>query len=210
MQKLSSQKSVSVAAVLVIASVALSALVIIMCFSGCPGTPVGCGQIPDPQMAVRGYFDALSRGSYADCDAHLYDFSVADMAQQPQSQAGQKLRTLLTDSYGYELIGPCELSGMDALQAVRVSYLDLGSFGEAVKKQANSIAGELNYQGIDIFTEEAAVNIALQAIDAVQGSASAFCTSTDIIVQLRYDGDQWLLLHSSELENMIMGVGAEQ
>ena len=86
-----------------------------------------------------------------------------------------------------------------------MSYLDLSSFGNAVKEEANRIAGDLSYQGIDVHSEEKAAEIAIQALKAMSSDTSAYCTSNDIPIELMYVDGEWKIMYNSAIERMIMG-----
>ena len=190
------------------AALLVSIAAVIMCLSGCPGAPLSCAGLPDPQIAVRGYFDLLGQGRYEECDAYLLDFSLAEMAQPSQDGMVASLRDMLEESYSCSLVGESEVEATTARQTVSVTYLDLTRFGEAVKEEANRIAGELSFQGVDVSGQEKAMEIGAQALESMRSGAPSCYVTDEIVLELKYTDKEWKILYNSDLERMIMGSSA--
>jgi len=202
----SRSKSNKLTSVLLFAAAAIVSLAaVIMCLSGCPGTPLSFADYPDPQITVNGYFDLLEQGRYEECDAYLLDFSLAEMAQPSGNEMVSSLRSLLEESYSYSLAGESEIEAASARQTVSVTYLDLPGFGEVVKEEADRMAEELSFQGVDVAEESAAMEIGEEALENMRQIVQSCYITHEIVIELEYTDNEWKIRYSPDLERMIMG-----
>lgn len=205
MQNHKSEPNTRTPALFFAAAVLIALAAVLMCLSGYPETPISCAELPDPQTAVKGYFDLLRQGRYQACDEYLLDFSVADMAQPSENEMVSQLRSMLEDSFDCSLVGESEITATAARQTVSATYLDLPRFGAVVKEEANRMAEELSFQGVDVAEEKKAMEIGVQALENMRANAPSCYVTCEIVIELEYVDKEWKIRYSSDLERMITG-----
>ncbi len=164
------------------------------------------GEMPDPIETGSLFFNALSEGEYEKCDDFLLDFSVKGMAENPDNEFGEIMQSMLIDSYKYEFTGEFSVRGKEADTTFKVKYLNLELLGRAMKEKVNLKAEEMNFKGEDIFSEEAAMTIALLVAEEFRENIDEYCVTKTIEINLYYDGKDWKILYSEALEKMILGM----
>ena len=167
----------------------------------------------DPQETVVRFFDAVKSGAYSEAYACLSDYESLGLENAPESEAGQLLYQALKDSYEYSLSGDCRAEGLNAVQRVKFSYLNVGqAASDAAAKVGDVLAVLIEERPREELADEEG-NILpqvneeafLTALQQVLEDTMHYTRSTELELQLVYNGSEWLMVSSPELITALIG-----
>ena len=143
----------------------------------------------------------------------MSDYADLGLADMPASPAGQRIYNALHESYAYALAGECRTEKLNAVQPVRMRYLDLPRLEEAVaaetQRQAESIVQSRPisevYDENRRYRPEIADEAYLAALDVVLRNAPAYYSEAAFELSLAYTDSRWQILASPALLRALAG-----
>ena len=167
----------------------------------------------DPQETVIRFFDAIKRGDTAEAYACLSDYESLGLENVPATKDGQLLYQALQASYDYSLSGDCRVEGLNAVQRVKFTYLNVGqAASDAAAKVGDVLAvlieerpreelADADGNILDSVNEEAF----LTALHQVLEDPMHYTRSTELELHLVYNGSEWRIVTSPELITALIG-----
>lgn len=167
--------------------------------------PVSCSRIPDPADTVTEFFSAYEAGDYAACDRLITGYSSLGLASPSDPGISSILYKYVTDGFSFKVIGDPEVKGLDANVDVELTYLDLTSTTDVLNSTAADIAYEYAYSGIDISSEETAMNALMEALPAVTDNITDYYKTETVVISLSCDGKNWHIIPDDALIAILSG-----
>ena len=167
----------------------------------------------DPQETVIRFFDAIKRGDTAEAYTCLSDYESLGLENVPATKDGQLLYQALKDSYDYSLSGDCRVEGLNAVQRVKFTHLNVGQAASDAAAKVGDVLAVLieerpreelaDAEGniLDSVNEEAF----LTALQQVLTDPMHYTRSTELELHLVYNGSEWRIVTSPELITALIG-----
>jgi hypothetical protein len=167
----------------------------------------------NPQDSVVRFMDALCAADYPAAYAELRDYSDLGLAELPSSPAAQLASQALHESYSYRLDGDCRTEMLNAIQPVRLTYLDLARLEEAVANETqHQIERIVQTRSIsDVYDEnrryrpEVANEAYLAALNVVLENAPAYYAEAAFELPLAYTDSRWKVITTPALLRALAG-----
>ncbi len=167
----------------------------------------------NPQYTVTAFFDALLEDHYEEAYACLSDYSSLGLENEPSSGEARLIYQALKDSYAYELVGRCEEKQMEAVQRVKLRYLNVKRVESEISKRVNTVLALLVaekprsevYDENDQYRPELTDEVYLRALQQVLESPEFYYSDAEFDVELQYLNGQWLMKTNPQLFNALMG-----
>lgn len=194
-------------------SVAVCAAALMLCAIGVKAGTIYAKPEGDPGQITAEFFDAICAKNFPKAYGYLRDYTSLGLENVPQTEAGQAVYEALQNSYGYELNGECTVDKLEAKQTVKFRYLDLAAthddissttmvkLEEIVKKAPRDVIYDENNH----YRPEIANEAYLEAVHAVLASPEKYYTSTDITVDIVYNGGEWQIVANPTLLKALNG-----
>ena len=167
----------------------------------------------DPQETVTLFFDRILEDDWVMACSCLTDYSSLGFDQVPEDPAEAALYEALQASYAYSLSGDCAVSGLNAAQLVRFTYLDLPSLSEDLQAQTAAAvqrlveelpAGQI-YDGQGGYRDDFISRAYLDAVHTVLSRPEPYLHTVSLSLELYYAEDGWKLSTSPALLNALSG-----
>ncbi len=169
---------------------------------------------PDSATAqLTGMLDAVCQGDYAQAGTYLLgtpDLGVEDAFADP---LGALLWAELQQSLSYTLTGECYTTADGLAQDIALSYLDLDSVTQNLKIRSQALLEERVaaaedtaqiYDENNEYREDFVMNILYDAAQAALAEDARTATVA-LTVNLKYQGDRWLVVVDDPLLDAISG-----
>ena len=152
----------------------------------------GCGNKYGDEEATELVTDEdLVIGKYREADACLENYSSLGL----ESAAGSKRGAALLASYDYTLVGEPEQKGDQALQTVRLRYLDLNALEEELNTPLAVFEGEEGEED----------RIVYPTLSELLEKPEKYYTFVELQVQLHYSEGQWRIVADENLLSALAG-----
>ena len=170
----------------------------------------------NPQYTVTNFFDALVAGDYPKAYACLNDYKTLGLENEPATEEARLIYDALKSSYEYELIGDCAENKMEAVQKVKLRYLDVrqveaevasridSTLEELVAQRPNSQIYDANGNYLPGLTDE----VYRIALERVLETPEAYRGKSEFEVTIQYVEGQWLMKTNPSLLSAIVGGAA--
>ena len=194
-------------------AVILTAVAVLLCVAATLMGSLYIRPSGDPQQTVIRFFDAVKRGDTAEAYACLSDYESLGLENVPETGDGQLLYQALKDSYDYSLSGDCRVEGLNAVQRVKFTHLNVGQAASDAAAKVGDVLAVLieerpreelaDAEGniLDSVNEEAF----LTALTQVLADPMHYTRSTELELHLVYNGTDWRIVTSPELMTALMG-----
>ena len=194
-------------------AVILTAVAVLLCVAATLMGSLYIRPSGDPQQTVIRFFDAVKRGDTAEAYACLSDYESLGLENVPETKDGQLLYQALKDSYDYSLSGDCRVEGLNAVQRVKFTHLNVGQAASDAAAKVGDVLAVLieerpreelaDAEGniLDSVNEEAF----LTALNQVLADPMHYTRSTELELHLVYNGTDWRIVTSPELMTALMG-----
>ncbi|MBO5556556.1 MAG: hypothetical protein J5927_05175 [Oscillospiraceae bacterium] len=194
----------------------LLAAVLLLCVFAATRGSIYIKPSGNPQYTVTNFFDALVAGDYPRAYACLNDYKTLGLETEPATEEAKLIYEALKNSYEYELLGDCAENKMEAVQKVKLRYLDVGkveaevaaridsTLEELVAQRTNAQIYDSNGNYLPGLTDEVyriALERVLEAPDACRGKS-------EFEVTIEYVEGQWLMRTNPSLLSAIAGGAA--
>ena len=199
--------------VLSCAIIIICALALVLCLLASSVGTVFARPNGDPQQTVTAFFDAITAGDYDCAYGYISGYTSLGLENTPSDTVSQMVYDALKSSYKYELVGQCSVDKLSASQQVQLSHLELSAvksdvsslcidkLEEMVMERSKSEIYDENKNFLPAVTAEAfelAVNAALE-------SAEKYTVKDNLLLQLEYDGEKWLIIPDAALIHALSG-----
>lgn len=167
----------------------------------------------DPQDTVICFFDSILDHDWETACSCLSDYSSLGMEEPPEDPAEAALYEALQASYAYSLSGDCSVTGLNAVQEVRFTYLDLPSLSGSLQAETVSAvqrlveelpAGQI-YDGQGGYREDFISLAYLDAVRTVLLHPDPYLRTAVLPLELHYTDGIWKLSASPALLTALSG-----
>ena len=167
----------------------------------------------DPQDTVKCFFDSILDKDWETAYSCLSDYSSLGMGKTPEDPAEAALYEALQASYTYSLTGDCTVTGLNAVQQVRLTYLDLSSLSgslqaetlSAVQRLVEELPAAQIYDGQGGYREDFISLAYLDAIRTVLQYPDPYLRTAVLPLELHYTDGTWKLSASPALLTALSG-----
>lgn len=194
-------------------SVLLSLAILALCVTAARGGLLRLQTNGEPEEVVSYFLNALITGEYRSAYACLSDYSTLGLENEPASASGRTLYRALRQSYGFRLLGDCEVDRLRAVQRLELRYLDVKAVESAIAKRVENIAAELVAErpAEEIYDEEGGYLLSFTdevyatALDRVLRDGEDYTASTELELPLQYIDGSWKLQTTPALFSALLG-----
>ncbi len=167
----------------------------------------------DPRQEISAFMDDICRGDYSAAYSRLKDYSTLGLENQPGSEAGRIIYDTLRSSYDYQLVGNCTIDKLNAVQTVRLKYLDLGSISDdvqthtmaALESIVQSRAHNEVYDDNSQYLPEVATEAYLTAVGEVMAEPEKYYRSVEFDVNAEYSDGSWKIITAPAMLKALNG-----
>lgn len=167
----------------------------------------------DPAPVAAEFMDALTAGDYDKACACLNGYSSLGLETAPENPVGQKLYTALKASYGYEMVGQCEVNKLEASQTVSFTYLDLPSMEGDVEARTMEVLEDFVstrprrelYDENNNYLPAVAQEAYSTALEETLANASSYYKTIETTLHLVYGDEGWKIEAPQELFKALAG-----
>lgn len=208
-------KTRMLASVLCIAlALVLGVLTIKLCSYANGSQPKIISETELPEERVSEFFEFVADGNYTAAEEIMGTGASLGMDAQPQDSVGKLIFDALRESFSCELVGECTVSGVEAVQRVKVTYLDIPAVTAAQKEPTKARLEQYVEEAelsSDVFDEsgafryEVAIRALYEVTEEILQNAEAYYAFEEIEVKLSYSGTEWYLQPSEELFRILSG-----
>ena len=172
-------------------TLALVILTLVLCVVGSKRGVLSVRTDAKPEETAETFFEDLVIGKYREADACLENYSSLGL----ESAAGSKRGAALLASYDYTLVGEPEQKGDQALQTVRLRYLDLNALEEELNTPLAVFEGEEGEED----------RIVYPTLSELLEKPEKYYTFVELQVQLHYSEGQWRIVADENLLSALAG-----
>ena len=172
-------------------TLALVILTLVLCIVGNKRGVLSVRTDAKPEETAETFFEDLVIGKYREADACLENYSSLGL----ESAAGSKRGAALLASYDYTLVGEPEQKGDQALQTVRLRYLNLNALEEELNTPLAVFEGEEGEED----------RIVYPTLSELLEKPEKYYTFVELQVQLHYSEGQWRIVADDELLDALAG-----
>lgn len=167
-----------------------------------------------PQDTVTSFFEALRDSDYSAADEMIYNYELTNTDVQLEDAVAQQLFQALGRSISFEFSGECTVDGLNAVQPVRVTYLDINSAASELntitKAQVSKRLEEADdpsefYDGSGEYLEEFVMQVFEEAVVIMLEQADAYYVTKEITIGLVYEDSDWFIELNDELLACMFG-----
>ena len=172
--------------------------------------------ITPPEEAVHqvtGLMDAVCGGDFAAASTYLQGQPGLGVEREPTDEVGALIWNALCDSMSYELVGECYATADGLAQNVTMTYMDITSVTAVLKDRSQALleqrveeAEELNdvYDEEMQYREDFVMDVLYDAATAALEEDATYVT-TNLTLNMTYQGDKWLIIGDRALLDAISG-----
>ncbi len=167
-----------------------------------------------PEERVDEFFKNMTLGNYTAAEEIIGIGASLGLDTDPQDSVGKLIFDALRSSFSYELCGECAVSGIDAVQRVRITYLDIPAVSAAQKEQTKArleryveearLSSEV-FDESGAFRYEVAIRALYEVTEELLENAEAYYVTEEIDINLCYTGDSWYLQPGDEIFRILSG-----
>lgn len=167
-----------------------------------------------PEERVAEFFDNIALGNYTAAEELIGIGASLGLDTQPQDSVGKLVFDALRQSFSYELVGECAVSGVEAAQSVKITYLDIPAVTAAQKEPTKARLEQYVEEAVlssEVFDESGAFryDVAIRALyevtEEILENAEDYYVTKEIEINLCYTGDCWYLQPNEELFRILSG-----
>lgn len=167
-----------------------------------------------PEERTAEFFEYIVNADYTAAEEIIGVGASLGLSTEPQDSVGKLVFDALRESFSYELCGECTVSGVDAAQRVKITYLDIPAVTAAQKEPTKARLEQYVEQAqlsSEVFDESGAFryDVAIRALyevtEEILENAGEYYVSEEIEVKLSYSGNQWYLQPGEELYRILSG-----
>lgn len=172
-------------------TLALFVLTLVLCIVGAKRGVLSVRSDSKPEDVAESFFEDLVIGKYQEADALLENYSSLGLLSAAGSQRGAALLA----SYDYTLVGKPELKGDQAVQTVRLRYLDLNALEEELNTPLAVFEGGEGEEDRAIYP----------TLSELLAQPEKYYTFVELQVQLHYSEGQWRIVADDALLSALAG-----
>ncbi len=187
-----------------IASVFLCICLLFLSACSAPTITMCAGAGPQPEDTVDEFFACLRSGDYDGADSLIQNLSTLGMDGTFASELHSQMARYLTESRSYTTVGECVVRGHSAEMTIALTVLDFRKVESTLTETTTAAVSALEYEGTEV--DDAMLDGIIQSsLAQIMAAPTAFYSTEEIDLQLRYEGGQWLLICSDELYSALIG-----
>ncbi len=185
-----------------------------LCIHADASQPVIVSDTELPEERVAEFFDCIVIGDYTAAEEIIGVGASLGLDTQPHDSVGKLVFDALRQSFSYELVGECTVSGIDATQRVTITYLDIPAITAAQKEptrlRLEQYVDEAKHSS-EVFDEngdfryDVAIRALYEVTEEILENAEDYYVTDEIEISLTYTGDRWYLQPGEELFRILSG-----
>lgn len=198
----------------VLLAIGASVFTIKLCIHADASQPVIVSDTELPEERVAEFFDCIVGGDYTTAEEIIGIGASLGLDTEPHDSIGKLVFDALRQSFSYELVGECSVSGVSAAQRVVITYLNIPAVIAAQKEPTKLRLeqyveeAELSSEVFDesgAFRYEVAIRALYEVTEEILENAYSYYVTDEIEISLTYTGDGWYLQPSEELFRILSG-----
>ena len=180
-------------------------LLALMIWAGVSSDTVVIGKLPDPAATAAEFFEALAEGDYTRAMTYVDNYDSLGFETE-STELVETFKKALTESYTAEPVEEgSAVHGLDAVQMLRVTYLDSRAlFADAGERASGAAMAYKQITG-SIDSDEQAMAFVSDALTECLAQPESYYKTEDIFVWLIFDGSEWKIVIDDELMRIIYG-----
>lgn len=199
--------------ILIVVGLAAAAAGVHLGISNIGADPVLLSPPEEAKQQVVGLMEAVCRGDHAAASTYLQGQPGLGVDREASDAVGILIWDALCDSMSYELVGECYATEAGLAQNVTMTYMDITSV-TAVLKDRSQVLLEQRVEAAenleDVYDEDLqyredfVMEVLYDAAVAALKEDATYVT-TELTLNLSYQGDKWMIIGDKALLDAISG-----
>lgn len=167
----------------------------------------------EAEQQVIGLMEAVCQGDYAAASTYLQGQPGLGVDREASDEVGVLIWNAMCDSMSYELVGECYATEDGLAQNVTMSYLDITSVTAVLKDRSLALLEQRVDEAEDLedvydedlqYREDFVMDVLYDAATAALEEDATYVT-TELTLNLSYQGDKWMIIGDKALLDAISG-----
>ena len=167
-----------------------------------------------PQDTIDCFFDNIVSGNYTDAYSCLENYSELGLEEIPTDESTANIIDALHKSYSYSVVKAAEIDGISSCGMVEFKSLDIEKMQGSLNSEIVAILSELvdknDYEYVydenDNYRQNVIDYAYEEALNNILEDSDKYILSTELLINLDYDGEQWLIVADEKLISALCGL----
>ena len=199
--------------ILAVIGIAAAASAVRLALDNTNSNPMLIAPPEDAVHQVTGLMDAVCDGDFDAASTYLQDQPGLGVDREPTDEVGMLIWEALCNSMRYELVGECYATEDGLAQNVTMTYMDITSVTAVLKDRSQALLEQRVEEAENLeevydenlqYREDFVMDVLYDAAAAALEEDATYVT-TDLTLNMTYQGEKWWIIGDRDLLDAISG-----